>query len=371
LKRIFLSSLFVCLSLFGSVLAQSEKLYYQLWAPYFGLVTYKYKDHALADRTEWYNSHIEKDMLDLNLISLPPYIYDAKRDLVSYPALDLLGVNYSPYLNEKQKLDTVKINNAWSYTGYDPDTLKESPHYEVKVIPEIRKDDKYEHTTQAPFFKLAKVSNRVANKIFPEKYKLKTNSAQEEKSFWKTVFNSDREIFFVEGQKKAIALLSEGFISIGFRGSCRVFEYNEQKDGSFKVELLQSIKKLLKRKKRLVYLVFDTDFDEWLRVIVKNNEYHFGKLIEPYVKEVRFVEMPRRGGKAPDDYIAWHGLAAFKKLVVNYINFEEFKKKYTITDINQVFRNAPFLVYYCFNRDDDPIHIEKYIEAEQEKYDSN
>jgi len=337
----------------------------ELWDFAEAKSTYRYRNPLQAAVQEWKDSAIDEDLIRLNLISLP-VSYSVKEEKNSYPLLDLINVDYEIFLDANGHLPKFPLESSWTYPGYDPFTLKESSNYEIKVYPVLRTNLKYENSSKGFFFKLAKVSLKIANKIFPDEYPLDglIDTSAEAKDFWLKVKNSNKAIFFTEGHKKALSLLSNGYIAIGLRGSCRPFSYKEL-ENDFEVDLNEYIKEVLSWGERPIYIVYDTDENIALRSTIRIYTYNFAKFVKDLknIDEVKIIDLPEGSAKGVDDYFVQYGSGNFSNLLQASLSPEEYKRKYNPIDLKRFFEIYPGNLDWCFRRCYGKKCLEEYIDV--------
>jgi hypothetical protein len=300
-----------------------------LWNLGNGVITYKYKKPVARDILEWQQSAIANDLIELNLISLPSIVYDSNSQVYSYPLLDVLQLPYekiSPYYHEADLRLTRKL---WTSDGYDVYDFNSSPRFQIKVSPSIRHEKvKYEHNYYFSDIKLPKISLRVANLIFPEKFKLNghMNKNSEARDFWQYALSTNRPIIFTDGFKKALSLLSHGYLAISVHGFCTCMKANNLSDKNSFV-LIDEIETILSYQKRLIYISFDNDDDLELSNLAKSAEFFFANKLIDKVSDLKIIQIREPGLKGVDDYIYSKGRDAYQVLIDKAVTLEVFEKQ--------------------------------------------
>lgn len=313
--------------------------------------TFRYKTPQKEAILEWQDSAIDQDLISLNLISLPTKYKSLKNNNTSYPILDITNTPYKNLLDANGNLANFSITSSWTYLGYDPLKFEESKYYEIKPYPPLRENQKYESSSNRNFIKLAKVSLKVANKIFPKLYPLEAinDSSAEAKDFWMNVKNSQKAIFITEGQKKALSLISHGYIAVSVRGTCRAFANKTQQE-PFKIELNDGLQEISSWHNRDFYLVFDSDKDTQLRSKVLSYTFEISKLLDEIKKvgDVKIISLPTNI-KGVDDFLFSNGKEQFEKLIDSALNIQDFYQQVHPMPILDTFNRFPYSHKWCLN----------------------
>lgn len=340
--------------------AQAKKVYdvndpnIVFWNLGNGLITYKLKEPSESAIQEWRASGISDDLINLNLISIPDLVEDEKFRIISYPLLDLMRINsdYDDFLKSLNINLSESTRDIWTYEGYDVFNLNNYNEFELKVTPEIRPYGKYEKTISKPIIKLGKVSYRVASAIFPDKYKLQdiADPSLEAKDFWSHVFDSNIPIFFTEGQKKALSLLSNGFVAISIPGTCRAFAATELEDGNVDFNLITDLQKILSTNiTRKFYISFDEDKDSALNKLVSFSAAYLAENINDLKLSAQIILLPK-DTKGVDDFLIKYNTDEFKKLIDNATTPSEYRSASDHFGYNE-FRNIDTGTFnWCFNQ---------------------
>jgi hypothetical protein len=295
-----------------------------------GLITYKFKEATRNAVEEWRESGISEDLIDLNLISIPDIVEDKKFGIISYPLLDLMRINsgYDDFLKSLNINLNKSTRDIWTYEGYDVFNLNNYNEFEFKVSPEIRPYGKYEKTLSKPIIKLGKVSLRVASAIFPDKYKLQDieDDSLEAKDFWSDVFNSNTPIFFTEGQKKALSLLSHGFVAISIPGTCRAFTASETEGNDVYFNLITDLQKILSTSSsREFYITFDEDSEVILNSLVSSSAFYLAENINNLKSSAKIISLPK-DTKGVDDFLVKYNADAYLELVNTAVTPLEYRR---------------------------------------------
>jgi hypothetical protein len=326
-----------------------------------GLKTLKYETPLAADIKEWQRSAIHKDLIDLNLISLPEFVLDENKKIVAVPFLDLMELPYQRF----RDFYSVKINKhqrrIWTYVAYDIN-LANSDFHEYKISDQYR--NKYEHDSDKPRLKLAKVSFRMAKKILPNEYEAISDSdlSLEAKDFWHKIFNSKQAIVLTEGHKKALSLLSNGIAAISVTPNCLGL-YSYYENNELKLGISEDLKKLFSYKKRTFYFHFDSDDFDPLREFVFSAKLFLAKIAKSYKHKVKIIVIENSKYKACDDIIRIQGFKAFEVFYKNALSIKEFEKKYPIqiSDYFDKYKEDGEHYKWCFDYEDGPDYLRKEI----------
>ena len=323
-----------CLSISITNLASSEIVRstdqnVSLWNLGNGVVTYKYKKPIERDILEWRQSAIADDLIELNLISLPSIVYDSYSHVYSYPLLDVLQLSYEKIAKNYHESDLVLNRKLWTSEGYDVYDFSPSQKFQIKVSPSIRHEKvKYEHNYYFSDIKLPKISLRVANLIFPEKFKLNghMNKNSEARDFWQYALSTNKPIIFTDGFKKALSLLSHGYLAISVHGFCTCVKASNLSDkNSF--ALIDEIETILSYQKRLIYISFDNDEDLELSNLAQAAELFFANKLIDKLSDLKIIQIRDTGLKGADDYIYSKGRAAYQVLIDKAVTLEVFEKQ--------------------------------------------
>lgn len=312
----------------SSEIVRSTDQNISLWNLGNGVVTYKYKKPIERDILEWRQSAIADDLIELNLISLPGIVYDSYSHVYSYPLLDVLQLSYEKIAKKYHESDLVLNRKLWTSEGYDVYDFSPSQKFQIKVSPSIRHEKvKYEQNFPAGDIKLPRISLRVANLIFPEKFKLggQENKNSEAKDFWQYALSTNKPIIFTDGFKKALSLLSHGYLAISVHGFCTCIKANNLNDkNSF--TLVEEIETILSYQKRLIYISFDNDKDFELSNLARSAEFMFASKLSEKVSNLKIILIKEPGLKGADDYIYNKGSIEYQILIDKAITLEDFEK---------------------------------------------
>lgn len=153
--------------------------------------------------------------------------------------------------------------------------------------------------------------------------------------FWQWVSDHpELPIFLVEGEKKAIALLTHGFIAISAPGIWMARRAEKLDNRVVRDWLVPELEKFC-QSDRIINICFDTDIKEKSVQAVRSATQKTGRLIEEKGSQVYVCEIPLLGDAkgAVDDYIFAYGAEQFEIEVVrtaqrlSYFNYLKDREK--------------------------------------------
>jgi hypothetical protein len=295
--------------------------------------------------TEMAESGIATDLINLNIVSLPE-MAQTSIGLI-YPWFDVLD-----WPLEKLKDDYVplKSRRSWTYVGINPHTLKQSPHYEVKLVPLLNSFGiavrKYEHSNSEPVIILPRVSNRIAKVIFQDDV-ISGALHEEYPDFWARVISSDLPIILVEGIKKTLGLLSNGFVAINLAGACGGIQFEGVPSSLSQIKLRSDIEIFLQNTRRPVFINFDTDENRTTRAMVSLAAWIHGKKIEERgVLLGGIVTLPVHT-KGPDDFLIKYSADEYRNLLRHAKSPDQFKHESDPQFDYSLLENVPWCVTPC------------------------
>jgi hypothetical protein len=303
------------------------------------------------------------------LISIPDLVINEEGNTIFYPLLDLIGVTTDYAINlYKFNIDINKSERLiWTYDGYEFPSFDKSLNFELKPIPPLRSNYKYERTIRSSFIKLPRVGIRSANKIFPEFYKIdeSVDLNSEAEGFWQKFFDSNLPLIITEGQKKALSLISHGKVAIALHGAGHGFYINEMSNKKM-LHLIPQLEIMALGKKRNFYISFDTDQDIELRKKVFIYAYHLANSISLYGQKVKIIKIPLGAAKGLDDYIRDNSFAEYEILIDNALDADVFSKSENLSDIYEFFKGKDLSLVWdyslcfleCINHILDSSHIQ-------------
>lgn len=133
-------------------------------------------------------------------------------------------------------------------------------------------------------------------------------------SFWLWATNTALPVIITEGGKKALALLSHGFIAIALYGCNGGYRSTDDQGNKIDPYLIPDLRPFLTID-RLIYLAFDRDLKKDVQQRVGRAIARFGQLIEGQGCKCRVVLWEPWQGKGIDDLIYGHGIEALETAI--------------------------------------------------------
>jgi hypothetical protein len=142
-------------------------------------------------------------------------------------------------------------------------------------------------------------------------------------SFWDWLeAHPEIEIIYTEGGKKALALLSQGFVAISLYGINGGYRSKDDQDNPCKPYLIPDVARFSGPGRRIV-LAFDQDTKPKTRVKVGKAIFKFSRLLEQIGCFVRVAVWNKLQGKGVDDLIAITGLEAWELAYAAAVSLKE------------------------------------------------
>jgi Domain of unknown function (DUF3854)/Origin of replication binding protein len=142
-------------------------------------------------------------------------------------------------------------------------------------------------------------------------------------SFWDWLeAHPEIEIIYTEGGKKALALLSQGFVAISLYGINGGYRAKDDLDNPCKPYLIPDVLRFAVPGRRIV-LAFDQDTKEKTRIKVAKAIFKFSRLLEQSGCFVRVAVWNKLQGKGVDDLIAIAGLEAWELAYLSAVTLKE------------------------------------------------
>ncbi len=291
-----------------------------------------FKDILPEHFQEWKDSLVRDEIINDNVISIPDVVCQ-KRNLRKLefftPIVDFMGwqkvkVAYNPKIGR-----TGWIVRGLEPIGFNSDNLLN----QIKIIGTNR-EMKYEdpYVGNIDHINIKNVYLKITSEQSDFIFKNINHIPKQQSNFWKEVFSSDVAVHLTEGAKKAGTLLTIGYPSIGIPGVCAGMHLVDQQKMNVAPSLREDLLELLKIK-RIVYIVFDNDKSTQIKEFVQNAEIIFGVLLAKAGAKVMIVDLPGPE-KGVDDFIVAHGHEAYRKLLSQAVDIEEWMKKHNMPEGN-------------------------------------
>jgi len=192
----------------------------------------------------------------------------------------------------------------------------------IKLYPEALVSQKYEHPKgKGSRAYLPPVPAEIRTKI-SERYSV---SVPMDGSFWEWVgATPDLPIIFTEGAKKALSLLSEGYVAIALVGINGGYSSKDRLGNPVPRHLIESAQRFAVPG-RPVTLAFDQDTDPKTRKRVACAQIRFGGLLQTAGAVVRITKWQTTDGKGIDDLIVNRGADAATSVIAAAMPLEEWR----------------------------------------------
>jgi Domain of unknown function (DUF3854)/Origin of replication binding protein len=162
--------------------------------------------------------------------------------------------------------------------------------------------------------------NQFARDAIAQRYGIEVPS---DGPFWDWVeAHPELEIIFTEGGKKALALLSQGFIAISLYGVNGGYRTKDDQDNTVPAYLIPDVLRFAVPGRRFV-LAFDQDSKEKTRIKVGKALFKFSRLLETIGCLVRVAIWAVKQGKGVDDLIVISGVEAWEVAYANALSLKE------------------------------------------------
>lgn len=291
---------------------------------------------ALNHLAEWRDSSVDDQLTALNLLSLSSY-EPHERLLYALPPDKRRndGRIRDPYLKQYQHLD----HGGWYVVGLDPDTHWIEVMVWGRFKPDCPRIDgngkpiKYESppntTNRVTYFRVPlhlwrQIASRYGIKLYHSPLALRLTARKQPINFWQWVKNHPEiPIILTEGEKKAGALLSQGYAAIslpgiwGGRNSQKIDPEQKLHD-----DLMP-----LAGKGRTFIILFDYDRKQSTREAVYKATLATGKAIEATGSICKVALLPGQE-KGVDDFITARGDSAAQdlcRIITNAHPLEEYR----------------------------------------------
>ncbi|MDJ0735328.1 MAG: DUF3854 domain-containing protein [Nostocaceae cyanobacterium] len=181
------------------------------------------------------------------------------------------------------------------------------------------KSIKYEHPPCTPtrIFCLGvtpEIWQKIAQRYnFPTPINIEITNNGEAIGFWKWVMEHNLPVIICEGVKKAAALLTQGYISIGIPGITSGYRVNRNKFGQVIRRQLIPDLAAFTITKRTFYICFDFETEAKKIVAVNNAISQLGYLFQEKKSPVKVIELPGLE-KGVDEYIVAKDATGFEKI---------------------------------------------------------
>jgi hypothetical protein len=141
--------------------------------------------------------------------------------------------------------------------------------------------------------------------------------------FWDWVeANAGLEIIFTEGGKKALSLLSQGYIAISLYGVNGGYRAKDDQGNAVPRYLIPDVLRFAAPGRRIV-LAFDQDAKEKTRIKVGKALFKFSTLLERADSVVKVAIWDGTQGKGVDDLIAKTGIEAWETAYIQSVSLKE------------------------------------------------
>lgn len=293
-------------------------------------------------RSEWLESGIDTELIELNVESIPTdtaWLFD---ELYPKPERVNTGRLTSRFLKH---FENCQKSSGWMIRSIDPLTGLEMPNW-VRFKPDPRtplsqtwdgekqsyKTLKYRSpsgvTSRLTFLK---VSGQVIQKIrnrYPEQLPASLDITPD--NFWEVVKNTPSlPLFLTEGEKKAGCLLSHGYIAIALPGIWMGKRVNRDVNGVKISDSLVPDLEIFAQSGRTVNFCFDTDIKPKTIKQVNKAIRSTAKLLTNKGCKVQIITLPLLGNNkgAVDDFIVAKGVCKFNELVKSSDTFDYWQFK--------------------------------------------
>ena len=142
--------------------------------------------------------------------------------------------------------------------------------------------------------------------------------------FWDWVKTSNIPLVITEGAKKALALLSQGYVAIALYGVNGGYRSKDALNNPCEAYLIPDLVPFI-REKRSLFLAFDQDAAFETRQKVNLALARFSKVLIHSGGAVQIVQWNGAIGKGVDDLIVQNGAAAFDQALVNAPTVDEWR----------------------------------------------
>lgn len=277
--------------------------------------------------TEWQNSKIAKELIELNFVALTDNVLDKFFVSSDLPRTNIGKVS-DTYL---KRYEHIEIGGGWYGRNYDPITHDEMVWFQIKPNTPRKKKVKIGkdwHDTKEII--KYEVPPRAKARIFlpyvdqarwlriADKYKVSVSSADLKLNFWEWVIKNPKlPIQITEGYKKTLALISQDLICIGLPGVTMGVRTNVD---SFLREL-QSDVKLFCKGDRSVSIWFDQDKKIKTRKAVNSAIFSLSSMLKKHKCRVSIAEWNEKLGKGIDD-VLFNNPNEFDNIIQNKISFD-------------------------------------------------
>jgi Domain of unknown function (DUF3854)/Origin of replication binding protein len=143
-------------------------------------------------------------------------------------------------------------------------------------------------------------------------------------NFWSWVKRSSIPIIITEGAKKALALLSQGYVAVALYGVNGGYRSKDALGNPCTPYLIPDLVPFL-QKTRSIYLAFDQDAADTTRQTVNLALSRFSKLLTQTESTVQIIQWDGKIGKGADDLIVKGGAAAFNQAYQAAPTLEEWR----------------------------------------------
>jgi hypothetical protein len=162
--------------------------------------------------------------------------------------------------------------------------------------------------------------NEFARKAIAQRYGIAVPS---DGSFWAWVeANTELEIIFTEGGKKALSLLSQGYIAISLYGVNGGYRSKDDQGNTVPSYLIPDVLRFAAPGRRIV-LAFDQDAKQKTRIKVGKALFKFSTLLERTTSVVNVAIWDGTQGKGVDDLIALTGVKAWETAYAEAVSLKE------------------------------------------------
>jgi hypothetical protein len=162
--------------------------------------------------------------------------------------------------------------------------------------------------------------NKFARKAIAQRYGIAVPS---DGSFWAWVeAHTELEIIFTEGGKKALSLLSQGYIAISLYGVNGGYRSKDDQGNTVPSYLIPDVLRFAAPGRRIV-LAFDQDAKQKTRIKVGKALFKFSTLLERIASVVNVAIWDGTQGKGVDDLIALTGVKAWEIAYAEAISLRE------------------------------------------------
>lgn len=294
-----------------------------------GRDVYAYKEILPAHFKEWKDSLVADEIITDNVISIPDVVCHSRgihriefvTPIVEYLGWTGLNIEYRPRIG----------TSGWIARGLEaPAFENEELLNQLKILGAARANHKYEDPYQDGVSH-SNVKNTYL-KVSPQQgfsiFKRMAHEPNGNRNFWREVFESEVPVYLTEGTKKAASLLTNGYPAISVSGVCAGMRIVDRAGVVSEPRLREDLIALLRRK-RTVFIVFDTDTSEPIRKFVCHALGLFAYLLEKEGARVKVIDLPGPE-KGVDDFLVARGLEAFNMLSDKALDVREWRKLHGI-----------------------------------------